>query len=146
MIERIGIGCLTEGETAVRSSADHGHWLRRADVWLIVAVLLLAGGWLIGRQITADAGAYAVITSDAGEQRVALSETRTLFVKADNGTTVRIEIADGRAWFAHSDCPDGVCLAAGTLSRVGQTAACVPAHVTLRIDGAADDTVDAVAQ
>lgn len=126
--------------------AKGGAALRRADIWLAALVLLIAGGWLLARHcLTAD-GARAVVITEAGERFYDLHSDQELTLTGHDGIVVHMEIADGRARFSASDCPDGLCVASGWLSRTGQTAACVPARITLRIDGGNTDGVDAVAQ
>lgn len=81
------------------------------------------------------AGQTAVIVSPAGEQRYLLSQQTTLTVEGKNGIVLSIEIDGGRVRVAHSDCPDQVCVHSGWLSKNGQTAACVPAGVSVRVIG-----------
>lgn len=118
------------------------RFFRRGDVLLAAAVLVLAGGLLLGRRLLAKPGANAVITTP--------TETRTLPLNADATCTLRgrddrlvvIAVENGRARFVSSDCPDHVCVNSGWLSQAGQSAACLPAGVVLRITG--DGGVDAV--
>jgi hypothetical protein len=41
--------------------------------------------------------------------------------------------ADGRIRFDKSDCPDHICVNTGWLNKVGQTAACIPNEIFLKI-------------
>lgn len=61
-----------------------------------------------------------------------------------DGVTNRIEIDGLSVRFAQSTCPDQVCVRAGTLTRAGQMAVCLPTRVTVRILGA-ETQVDAIA-
>ncbi len=40
---------------------------------------------------------------------------------------------DGNISFEHSDCPDKICIKTGKLHTVGQTAACLPNEIFLKI-------------
>lgn len=46
--------------------------------------------------------------------------------------------------FESSDCPDQICVHSGTLTRPGQTAACLPNQLLLRL-ASPEDAVDAIA-
>ncbi|MDF2988089.1 MAG: hypothetical protein K0R50_3599 [Eubacterium sp.] len=55
---------------------------------------------------------------------------------------------DGSISFEHSDCPDKVCIKTGKLHSVGQSAACLPNEIFLKIvpqDSRNEDDVDMVA-
>lgn len=45
--------------------------------------------------------------------------------------------ADGSIAFVQSDCPDQICVRSGRLRRVGQTAACLPHQLYIKIVGPA---------
>ncbi len=61
------------------------------------------------------------------------------------GIHFTIRIHGGAVQFAESDCPDQICVRTGALTKAGQTAACVPAGVLVRISGSAEsDGVDVV--
>lgn len=51
-------------------------------------------------------------------------------------------VEDGFIAFVESDCPDQVCIHMGRLSRVGQSAACLPNRVSVVIIGEVDDEID----
>ena len=58
--------------------------------------------------------------------------------------SVTIRVEPGAIYFEQADCPDQLCVSAGRLSRPGQVAVCLPARVSIRLEGR-DDKVDAVA-
>ncbi len=119
-------------------------WLRRGDMAAACAVLvtaLLAALFLwFGR---APAARVSVQYPDGHTAVYALDEPRTVEIAGSNGIGLIVEIGNGRARVAQSDCPDQVCVHSGWLSRNGQTAACVPAGVCVQILGG-DTTVDGV--
>lgn len=115
------------------------------DILAVAAVLLLAAGGFI-RQATrpAQGDTATVVTPDA-TLSLPLDEETSLTLTGRDGRTLTVEVADGAARVAASDCPDQVCVRTGWLSRPGETAACVPAGILLRIDGENPEEVDAVA-
>lgn len=46
-----------------------------------------------------------------------------------------IEAVAGRIRFREAHCPDQVCVQTGWISRNGQIAVCLPAHILIRIEG-----------
>ncbi len=52
---------------------------------------------------------------------------------------VQIEIKNGTAFVAHSDCPDGLCMKMKKAKNVGDSIICVPNKVSVRIVGDGED-------
>lgn len=61
------------------------------------------------------------------------------------GHTLKIRISDGKVSVTESDCPDKVCMASGEISSSSQVIACVPAGVTIKIEGESDEKIDWIA-
>lgn len=121
-------------------------WLRRGDLLVAGAVLLLALGLLLGTRLFAKPGAAAVVTTAQGSFTLPLGQDATRALTGKGGIRVTLEVAGGRVRFAASDCPDKVCVHSGWLSRSGQTAACVPAGIAVRVTGGEAAGIDAVVQ
>lgn len=119
---------------------------RRGDFILAGTVALAALLLLLVLRLGAPQGSMAVITTPDGTVTLPLSSDaeRTFTGKEDIAVTV--EVREGRIRVAQSGCPDQVCVHSGWLSRSGQSAACVPAGIVVRISGEADGGIDAVAQ
>lgn len=114
----------------------------RGDVLLAAAVLVIAGGLLLGMRLFAEPGASAVITTPTETRTLPLNVDTTCTLHGRDDRVVVIAVENGRARFVSSDCPDHLCVNSGWLSQAGQSAACLPAGVVLRITG--DGGVDAV--
>ncbi len=110
-----------------------GLKLRRGDyvVLLLAAVTATLCCWQIWRPRLA--GQTAVIVTPVGEQRYSLSQKMDFAIEGKDGIVLSVEIDGGRVRVAHSGCPDQVCVNSGWLSKNGQTAACVPAGVSVRV-------------
>lgn len=115
----------------------------RGDLLVIAAVLAMALGGFAWRAMRPTGGQTARLTTPDGVRALPLSQDTTLSLTGAGGLAVTVEVRGGAARFAASGCPDQVCVNTGWLSRPGDTAACVPAGMVLRIDGEAE--VDAVA-
>ena len=73
-----------------------------------------------------------------------LSQNTALVIRGKDGIELTLEVTDGRIRFRQSGCPDKICVHSGWLSKKGQTAACLPAGVSVRIEGGGGE-LDAVA-
>lgn len=58
-------------------------------------------------------------------------------VEGENGILLTIAFYPDGAAVLSSQCPDKICVHAGKLTRSGETALCLPARVTLRLEGGA---------
>ncbi|MCL2030786.1 MAG: NusG domain II-containing protein [Oscillospiraceae bacterium] len=111
--------------------------MKKADAIVILTVLLLAlpaalvwyAPFARGTARTA-----VVIRDDAVLARIPLDGPGGDYAYGENGQIV-IRVEDGRARFAASDCPDGLCVRSGWLERPGRVAACLPNRCVLRIEG-----------
>jgi len=63
-----------------------------------------------------------------------LDQNRNIDIQGTIGIT-RIVIANGKARFAHSPCPNQYCVHQGWLSHKGQAAICLPNQVSLELLG-----------
>jgi hypothetical protein len=59
----------------------------------------------------------------------------TLIHLDSQGVHLAILFQDGSVRFSESTCPDQVCVQTGQMSKPGQTAACIPAGVLVRVTG-----------
>lgn len=109
--------------------------LRRGDYVVLLLAAVAAVSCCLQICWPRVAGETVVVVAPAGEQRYSLSQETAFTVDGKNGIVLSIEIDDGRVRVAHSGCPDQVCVHSGWLSQSGQTAACVPAGVSVRVIG-----------
>ena len=112
--------------------------LTRVDRWLVlltlagtVVSLYLSLGRPVGRQVVVYLDEKIVFAGP-------LDQTRTIPVEGPLGET-RIEIGHGKARVLSSPCPRKICIGMGAVGHSGDLLACVPNHVTLRIEGEKDD-------
>lgn len=103
---------------------------------LLFAALLLA----------AAAAAYFVInafsaSSDEVYAEIWYDNSPIMEVSLDKDKTFNIpqvpemefEVKEGKIAVIHSDCPDKICINAGYMGKVGQTAVCLPNKTSVRI-------------
>ena len=96
-----------------------------------VAVAWIAAGPRRGSEGRAD---QAVVESAGQSATYALSDSLMVRVPGPRGMT-SIAITAGTARIISSPCVNQICVLAGSLSRAGDLAACVPNQVLLRLEG-----------
>ena len=111
--------------------------IRRGDVVIIIVIATLAvvsAAILIAMMLIPqkNAAPIAVITCDSGQQELSLDSDAVLELY-ERGIALRVQVADGRVRVEWSECPDGICVAAGWLEHEGEVAVCLPAGVIVRI-------------
>lgn len=127
-----------EADATAAATRKNAAGLRLGDCILGGGVLLLAVALLLGLHLLAKPGGEAVVTTPDGETVLSLNRPGTYAFAGKDGLTVQLAVEEGRIRFLSSGCPDKVCVRSGWLSRTGQTAACLPAGVVVRVQ-AADD-------
>lgn len=121
----------------------------RPTLWdglVVLAVVLLALGtacltWLSTGE---DGALTAVVTIDgAGADRVPLAAYEERVYQA-GGYTLTVAFSSEGVRVLASDCPSQDCVHTGTIRRGGQSIVCLPARLTVRLEGGGDRGVDAV--
>lgn len=105
------------------------------------ALVLLAGALYLGLALS-PRGQVAVVERQgevlARRALSGLGDTETLVVEGAKGVELVVEFSSQGARVAASTCPDQVCVRTGWLTRAGETAVCLPAQVSLRLEGDGD--------
>ena len=110
---------------------------------MIAAVLLLAALALFflmrsRQERDTGIGAQAVVTVDGREiGRYPLRKSGTFSL---NGGTNILVVENGEAWVSEAACPDKVCMGMGKISRNGEFIACLPNHLLIVVEGAAEQS------
>lgn len=120
--------------------------LKRADLALLLALLLLSFLPLLLPGREQPAAVYADITLKGQHwRRVELTGRQgaeRITVETAAGRNV-LEVRGGSIAVVEADCPDGLCIKAGRLSRPGDVAACLPHGLLLEVKGSAAPAEDA---
>ena len=103
---------------------------------VIVSLLVLAVAAAIFFLSLGDGKASRVVVTVDGEREIEVSS---------NGCELKIVISNGAVRVTESSCPDKVCAASGKISSPGRVIACVPAGVTVKVEGEIDDEIDWIA-
>ena len=135
----LNIALLKWGEKMSRKKIP----VKAGDVIISVLILAVAAVIFFTSLGTSEAS-QVLIRADGEESVYPLSEDRELLFTS-NGIELEIVIKNGSVSVRSSGCPDKVCVASGNKSLPGQVIACVPAGVTVKIEGGTDDEIDWVA-
>ncbi len=106
------------------------HRIKKGDIALVSAIAVISALCLVICGARSKADAAEIIYGGEVVMTKALSEDGTF----DIGGT-RIEISEGHIRFVSSDCPDKTCVKSGWLEKSGESAACVPNRVVIRLTG-----------
>ncbi len=111
-------------------------FFKKTDLYIItaiacIAVIMLFAYKFVTNSIPAKAEIYyysELIDS------IPLTPGRDVEITVPQAPAVLIHLhADGTIAFEESDCPDKICINSGNLSRVGESAACIPNGVLVKI-------------
>ncbi len=115
---------------------------KRADLILVVALLLLAGILYLTMNANRQEGGVAVVRVNGVEtERHSLAVDGTFSL---NGGTNILVIQDGQAWLSEADCPDLLCVKQGKIHYTGQVITCLPNRLTVTVEGGESNGVDLV--
>ena len=102
------------------------------DLVVISVILLITAGVFCFRFFCCDDGQAVCISVDGNEEIYSLEKDRTLEIE-NGGVSLKVVIEKGSVFVADSNCPEKTCLNMGRISKYGDTIACVPAKVLVKI-------------
>ena len=114
--------------------------VHRRDIWVVVAVILLA--LVIGILFPKTHGTVATVRMDGNITHTLSLATDTSLTLQNNGITLILAVQKSVVQVTHSDCPDGICKATAPIYAKGQTIVCLPAACSITVEG--DSAVDAI--
>jgi hypothetical protein len=112
------------------------------DFAIVVVIILIAVTNLLIYIGPTNGDATAVIIKNGKSiKELKLSEIKNRIEINNNGEyDVLIVAENGKIHFEEANCPDKVCIKTGWISKPGQSAACVPAGIIIKITGEDSDT------
>ena len=113
--------------------------------------LFLAVLFLLGIALTA---AIYLFSGSGSEVRITvdgqlygtyvLSEPQEIPIELDGRIANVVVIENGEAHMSDADCPDGLCMHQGAISRDGQTIVCLPHKLVVEVVGGEKETYDSI--
>lgn len=125
-------------------------FFKKTDIAVLLVIIAAAiTGFLIYRSYVSDKSAVAEIyyySQLVETVELNTGEDRTFSIPQDKNVVFHL-YPDGGIAFVESDCPDKICIHSGILRTPGQSAACLPNGIILKIvprDGG-DGDIDIIA-
>ena len=116
------------------------------DICLILAVLLLAGGFWLFRVLTREEGGRVEVSVDGQVVMTLPLEEDTSLVLGEGAHTNTLVIRDGAAQVTEASCPDHVCMDRGAVRYDGETIVCLPNKLVVTVVGGEDSGLDGVSR
>lgn len=112
-------------------------FLKRADIILIIVVALICLALFIPKFFLKNSSPVAVIYKYGEEaQRIQLDSVNDSYtIDLDTDPYVVLQVEKGRICYKSAGCHDKLCVKCGWLSKVGDTAACLPSKTLIIIEG-----------
>lgn len=125
-------------------------FFKKSDIIVILVVLVFALIIFVYYRVTyTDKSALAEIYYNSELIETVDLETgidKTFSIPQDEHVIFH-QYKDGSICFEEADCPDKICIKAGKISIVGESAACLPNRIVMKIvpkSGYSDDAVDII--
>lgn len=117
---------------------------KTGDIIIISVILFMAVANLVffmGQ--STGASTAQIIKNGKIIKEIKLSEvTSRIEIRENDQYNILIAAENGKIHFEESNCPDQVCVKTGWISRPGQSAACVPAGIIVKIVGDVGENSD----
>ena len=115
----------------------------RRDLILISACVLLAVFLLAAQRLLQKNGSWTVVRQEGRELgRYPLSQDAQIPLHTAEGYNLLV-IEAGQAYIREADCPNGLCVQEGRVSRTGESLVCLPHRLTVTIEGG-EEALDGV--
>lgn len=113
--------------------------MKKRDVWLLLGIVVVAVGmfFLFQGQRSSTENTVAVVKKEDQEiRRIPLTEVKEPYeILIDDEFHVVLFVEHGAIQFQKSGCPDQICVKTGKISKPGQISVCMPARITVEIQG-----------
>ncbi len=107
--------------------------ISRADILLIVGILILAAAGLFAWKKLQKPGAYVVIMIDGKSVKtLQLDKDVSYEVKQETGVNT-VVVKDGSVTVRNADCPDKICEKHRAINQTGETIICLPHKLVVEI-------------
>jgi hypothetical protein len=125
-------------------------FFKKSDIVIILSIIVICiFSWVTYNLIASDKPAKAEIYYKSELVKTILLNTGVdkTFSIPQNKNVIFHLYKDGSIRFEESDCPDKICIKTGKLNIVGESAACLPNEIILKIvpqNGYKDDDIDII--
>lgn len=111
---------------------------KKRDIWLIIGILVIAGGFFTANLIWNQKPAITVEVSVDGTvvEQLDLSKDTQVTIPSGNDGSNHLVIQDGKVWIDDATCPDKVCIHQGKIEQSGEMIVCLPNRMIAKVVGA----------
>ena len=111
--------------------------MKKKDIILIAAALVLAAALYAVSQLTLGTQAAQVVVTVGGEEvlRRPLAVSDTYEIAQENGDGNIIRVENGPVFMQEANCRDGLCIRQGKMKNAAKTIVCLPHELVVRLDG-----------
>lgn len=114
-------------------------FFRKIDGILVLFLITAAIAWIVLQHSVPQNG-QAILRRN-GDYYMTLPLSSPTEVRVENHEYfVTVTVADGRVCVTDCNCPDSLCQHAGPISKIGQTIVCLPAAISITIEGNASSS------
>ena len=116
--------------------------MKKKDIVIIAAALLLACGLYLVSQVSLGAKASVVVVTVDGQERLRrpLAMEDSYEIRQQDGSLNVIAVEGGAVYMKEANCRDGLCIRQGKMKNGAKTIVCLPHKVVVRLEGDAPAT------
>jgi hypothetical protein len=119
--------------------------LKRNDIILIIAILVVAFGTIVFFNLTKSEGDKVVITIDGKPYKTLdLNTDTTLNIEGEDGEYNLLVIENGVASMKDASCPDLICVHQSDIHFDNETIVCLPNKVVVEIESSESNEIDGI--
>lgn len=121
--------------------------MKRADVLLLVVLVLLAGFFILRNVMSSQETAQIIEIRQGNEEPtyVSLHEDAIIDLSRDGKINV-IQVKDGSVHMIEANCRDHLCVKKGHITKVGDSIVCLPHRLAISILGEEEGEIDVLSQ
>lgn len=124
--------------------------MKKKDIIIIAAALVLAGALYLISQAAGNAEASVVVVTVDGKEvlRRPLAVEDSYEINQEDGSVNVITVEDGAVYMSEANCRDGLCLHQGKMRNAAKTIVCLPHKLVVQLEGEAaqDEDLDVIVQ
>lgn len=111
--------------------------MKKKDIIIIAAALLIAGALYLVAQISTGNEMSAVVVTVDGEEvlRKPLLVNDSYEIRQDDGSVNIITVENGAVYMSEANCRDGLCIRQGRMKNAAKTIVCLPHNLIVRLTG-----------
>ena len=113
--------------------------MKKKDIVIIAAALLLACGLYLVSQVSLGAKASVVVVTVDGQERLRrpLAMEDSYEIRQQDGSLNVIAVEGGAVYMKEANCRDGLCIRQGKMKNGAKTIVCLPHKLVVKLDGQA---------